>query len=425
MPAGSASKVPPTVSAGANQTITLPTNSVTLTGKATGNGGAVVNSYFWVLVSGPSEVKFSNEWALSTTVGGLVAGTYVFELSASDNHDETSTSVLTVTVDAEGAGKPAVSKPSTPSTPATSESGGSGKTPPSVSAGKGQKITLPATSTELEGTAAGTNGAKIVTISWAQVTGPVRTKIASPSSLSTEVTGMTEAGDYIFQLIVIDNNGKSSNGSMTVSVEPEVAKTPPTVSAGANQTITLPTNSATLKGSATGHNGAVVNSYFWVFVSGPSWVKFGSEWEPTTTVSGLVAGTYVFELSASDNNDETSTSTMTVVVKPKPGGTSTDPTAETGNASVVLDSIDRAGGVVIYPNPVNDLLNLRLANNITGKMLIKIFDANGRLMQASVLEKDGTSIESAIDVSKLSKGVYVLTLMTESSGITTRKFIKL
>jgi len=425
MPAGSASKVPPTVSAGANQTITLPTNSVTLTGKATGNGGAVVNSYFWVLVSGPSEVKFSNEWALSTTVGGLVAGTYVFELSASDNHDETSTSVLTVTVDAEGAGKPAVSKPSTPSTPATSESGGSGKTPPSVSAGKGQKITLPATSTELEGTAAGTDGAKIVTISWAQVTGPVRTKIASPSSLSTEVTGMTEAGDYIFQLIVIDNNGKSSNGSMTVSVEPEVAKAPPMVSAGPNQTITLPTNSATLKGSATGHNGAVVNSYFWVFVSGPSWVKFGSEWEPTTTVSGLVAGTYVFELSASDNNDETSTSTMTVVVKPKPGGTSTDPTAETGNASVVLDSIDRAGGVVIYPNPVNDLLNLRLANNITGKMLIKIFDANGRLMQASVLEKDGTSIESAIDVSKLSKGVYILTLMTESSGITTRKFIKL
>jgi hypothetical protein len=248
---------------------------------------------------------------------------------------------------------------------------------------------------------------------------------------------MTEPGAYIFKLIVIDNNGKSSNGSMTVTVDPQVAKVPPTVSAGANQTVTLPTSSATLKGSATGHNGAVVNSYFWVFVSGPSWVKFGSEWAPTTTVSGLVAGTYVFELSASDNNDATSTSTMQLVVKPKPAvagastaGGSAGGTAETSDAAAVtdpaaLDSIDRAGGLVIFPNPVHDLLNLRLADKATGKLLIRIIDGNGRLMQASTLEKNGANVESAIDVSKLNKGVYVIELMTESGGITTRRFVKL
>jgi hypothetical protein len=185
-----------------------------------------------------------------------------------------------------------------------------------------------------------------------------------------------------------------------------------------------------LKGSATGRNGAIVDSYFWMFMSGPTWVKFSDEWAPTTTVSGLVPGTYVFELSASDNNDETSMSTMTLIVKPKPGAASTDPTAQTSDAAAVtdpaaLDSLDRAGGLVIFPNPVNDLLNLRLANNTTGKMLIRIFDANGRLVQGSTLEKNGTSIESAVDVSKLSKGVYVLQLMTESGGITTRKFVKL
>ena len=305
----------------------------------------------------------------------------------------------------------------------------SAKTPPTVSAGKGQTITLPVSSTKLEGTAAGTSGAKIVTISWAQVAGPEKAKIALPASLSTAVTGMTEAGAYIFQLVVIDNNGKSSNGSMTVTVDPDNAKTPPTVSAGPNETITLPTSSALLKGSATGHNGAVVNSYFWMFMSGPTgW--FSNEWAPTTTVSGLVPGTYVFELSASDNNEETSTSTMTLAVKPKPGAASTDPTAQTSDAAAVtdpaaLDSLDLAGGLVIFPNPVNDLLNLRLANNTTGKMLIRIFDANGRLIQGSTLEKNGTSVESAVDVSKLTKGVYVLQLMTESGGIMTRKFVKL
>jgi len=420
-------KVPPTVSAGSNQAITLPTNSVTLTGKATGNGGAVVNSYFWVMVSGPSYVKFSNEWALSTTVSGLVAGTYVLELSASDTYYQTSTSVMTVTVDA---AKPAASKPATPppSTPANENGQGSAKTPPTVNAGKGQKITLPTSSTTLAGSAAGTSGAKVVTISWAQVAGPEKAKIASPATISTAVTGMTEAGDYIFQLIAIDNNGKSSNGSVTVAVEPAIAKVPPTVNAGANQTITLPTSSATLKGSATAHNGAVVNSYFWVFVSGPSWVKFSNEWELTTTVSGLVAGTYVLQLSASDNNDETSTSTMELVVKPKSAvaGASTGATAETGNAAALTDpvspdSIDRAGGLVIFPNPVHDLLNLRLANNSNGKLLIRIIDGNGRLVQASTTEKRETSI----DVSKLNKGVYVIELMTDSGGITTRRFIKL
>jgi hypothetical protein len=427
-------KVPPTVNAGANQTITLPANSVTLTGKVAGNGGAVVNSYFWILVSGPSEVKFSNEWALSTTVGGLVVGTYAFKLSASDNYDQTSTSMLTVTVNA---AKPAPPKPATPPAPPTTGNGGSAGTLPTVSAGKGQQITLPTSSTKLQGTAAGTNGAKIVTVSWVQESGPEKVKIASPASLNTTVTGMTEPGAYIFKLIVIDNNGKSSNGSMTVTVDPQVAKVPPTVSAGANQTVTLPTSSATLKGSATGHNGAVVNGYFWVFVSGPSWVKFGSEWASTTTVSGLVAGTYVFELSASDNNDETSTSTMELVVKPKPAvagasttGGSAGGTAETSDAAAVtdpatLDSIDRAGGLVIFPNPVHELLNLRLADKTTGKLLIRIIDENGRLVQASTLEKNGTSVETSVDVAKLNKGVYVIQLMTASGGITTRRFVKL
>ncbi|HUB60907.1 MAG TPA: T9SS type A sorting domain-containing protein, partial [Puia sp.] len=421
-------KTPPTVSAGANQTVTLPTSTATLKGSAVGHNGAVVNSYYWMFVSGPAYVKFSNEWALSTTVSELVAGTYVFELSASDNKGETSTSTVTVTVEKGTAGSPAVSKPSSPAPPGNETS--NSKTPPTVNAGKGQKITLPASSTTLAGTATGANGAKIVTISWAQVGGPEKAKIATPADLKTEVTGMTEPGDYIFQLIAIDNDGKSANGSMTVTVEPAAEKVAPTVSAGPNLTVTLPASTATLKGSASGHNGAVVNSYYWMFISGPAWVKFSDEWAATTTVSSLEAGTYVFELSASDNRGETSTSAMTLVVKPRTSGASGGATAETSDVAAVtdpavLDSIDRFGGLVIYPNPVNDLLNLQLANTLTGKLLVRVFDANGKLVQMSMLEKEGTSVESAVDVSKLARGVYILQLVTQSGGTVSRSFVKL
>jgi hypothetical protein len=427
MPGGVATPaaVAPNVSAGGDPTITLPVTTVTLNGTAAGSNGAKITAILWQETQGPVTARIASPSSLSTAISGLTAaGTYVFRLTVTDKNGKQAASAVDVVV------KPAAAV--TPSTPENANGQGSGNTPPTVSPGKGQKITLPTSSTTLKGTAAGTNGAKIVTISWAQVGGPEKVKIASPGSLSTAVTGMTEAGDYIFQLIVIDNKGKSSNGSITVTVEPAIAKAPPTVSAGPNQTITLPASSASLKGSATGHNGAVVNSYFWMFVSGPAWVKFSNEWAPTTTVSGLVAGTYVFELSASDNNDETSTSTMTLVVKPASGvtGASTGATAETGAAATltdptVQDSVDQAGGLIIFPNPVNDLLNFRLADKMTGKLLIKIFDANGRLIQASTLEKDGASIESAIDVSKLNKGVYVLQLMTRNGGLMTRRFVKL
>jgi hypothetical protein len=401
----------PTVSAGADPTITLPVTTTTLKAAAAGPDGAKITKVVWQQSQGPVSAKIVSPSDLSTEITGLTkAGTYVFRITVTDNNGKQAASVVDVVAKAAAAPKT--------------------ETPPTMSAGKGQKITLPTSATMLEGTAAGTDGAKIVTISWAQVGGPEKAKIASPASLKTEVSGLTEAGAYIFQLIVIDNNGKSADGSMTVTVEPDDTKAPPTVSAGPNLTVTLPTNSATLKGSATGHNGAVVNSYFWMFVTGPAWVKFSDEWALTTTVSGLVAGTYVFELSASDNKDETSTSMMTLVVKPKSGTApaTTGPTQETGNAALLPDPalVDpNAHGLVIYPNPVQGMLNLRLADSTTGRMVIKIFDANGRFIQGSVLEKGGISIESAIDVSKLSKGIYVMQLMSESGGMMTRKFVKL
>jgi hypothetical protein len=248
---------------------------------------------------------------------------------------------------------------------------------------------------------------------------------------------MTTAGKYIFKLIVTDNHSKSSNGSMTVTVEPEAAKAPPTVNAGANQTITLPINSATLTGKATGNDGAVVNSYFWVFMSGPSWVKFSNEWEPTTTVSGLVAGTYTFELSASDNNYETSTSTMTLVVKPKASvAAATGTTVQTGNAAAVTgnaaavtdpsvaDSISHVVGLVIYPNPVHDLLNIHLNNESTGKITLAIFNTRGTRIQSLELEKGAWSLETSVDVSKLATGVYLIEVISGPHLRTIERFIK-
>ncbi|WP_165699280.1 malectin domain-containing carbohydrate-binding protein [Hymenobacter jejuensis] len=79
---------PPVANAGPDQTITLPTSSVTLAGSGTAAGGGSIKSYAWAQVSGPATATFSSSTAQNPTVSGLAtAGTYVFSLVVTDNQD--------------------------------------------------------------------------------------------------------------------------------------------------------------------------------------------------------------------------------------------------------------------------------------------------------------------------------------------------
>jgi hypothetical protein len=58
-----------------------------------------------------------------------------------------------------------------------------------------------------------------------------------------------------------------------------------------------------------------VKAYKWRKVKGPSKGKISYSTRQTTTLTGLVAGTYVFELTVWDDNNGTATDTVTVNVK--------------------------------------------------------------------------------------------------------------
>ena len=72
----------------------------------------------------------------------------------------------------------------------------------------------------------------------------------------------------------------------------------------------------------------------------------------------------------------------------------------------------------VYPNPTSTTLNVSL--NVTGTALVSVWDLKGKEIIAPQGFSAGTS---AIDVSKLSAGMYVVNIATES-GITTKKFMK-
>jgi len=195
----------PTVSAGANQTIILPTNRATLTGTASDADGTIV-SYKWSKVSGPYGGGTSAT-TRTTTAKSLIAGTYVYNLKVTDNKGATANSTVSITV------KPAGST----TTPTPNQA-------PTVSAGSAQTITLPTNSVTLRGTASDADGT-IASYRWTKVSGPTG-GTTSATSATTTVTGMT-AGSYVYNLKVTDNAGATANSNVNITVKAATTTTPP------------------------------------------------------------------------------------------------------------------------------------------------------------------------------------------------------
>jgi hypothetical protein len=97
---GGVANNPPVASAGSDQTITLPTSQVTLSGSAT-DGDGTIASYAWTKISGGA-ATITTPSAASTTVTGLAQGAYTFRLTATDDNGATDFDDLTVTVNAAG-----------------------------------------------------------------------------------------------------------------------------------------------------------------------------------------------------------------------------------------------------------------------------------------------------------------------------------
>jgi hypothetical protein len=69
--------------AGSNLNITLPTNTVTLNYSGTDADGTITG-YSWTKIAGPA-ATITSAGTASTTLPGLVAGVYQFQLTVTDN----------------------------------------------------------------------------------------------------------------------------------------------------------------------------------------------------------------------------------------------------------------------------------------------------------------------------------------------------
>jgi ribosomal protein L14 len=127
----------------------------------------------------------------------------------------------------------------------------------------------------------------------------IRDPLGFKKPLPLGITGVNADGSYLLR-----NN---------VTVGTGTANQPPVASAGSNQTITLPTSTATLSGSGTDVDGTIA-SYAWTKVSGPSGGTISNPTASSTLVTGLVQGVYVFSLMVTDNGGATNSASVQITV---------------------------------------------------------------------------------------------------------------
>ncbi|RYY52185.1 MAG: peptidase M36, partial [Chitinophagaceae bacterium] len=297
VPAGG--NLAPTANAGADIVIMLPLNTTALSGSGADADGSIV-AFNWSQISGPSTGSLSNATSAIATAAPLVQGVYTYELRVTDDDGATAKDTMQVTVN-----------------PANNIA-------PTATAGNDIVITLPINTATLNGSGIDPDGT-IASYAWVKISGPAAGSLVNATEAVATISSLGQ-GIYQYQLTVMDNSGAIGRDTIqvTVNAAPNLA---PVANAGANISITLPTNTSTLNGSATDADGTII-SYAWTKVAGPAAGTIATPAAAITNLSGLVQGTYQFRLSVSDNAGATASDTVQITVNAAPN---LPPVANAGN----------------------------------------------------------------------------------------------
>jgi Bacterial Ig-like domain len=375
--------VAPSANAGSNQTITLPTSSVSLTGSGTDTDGAIT-AYLWTKTSGTGGT-ITTPTTQNTTVTGLTEGVYIFRLTVTDDSASNNTGYDEVQITVNGAGSS-----------------------PSANAGTDISITLPTASASLTGSGTGTTASAnniilqsetLDNATWGKsnvnITANQAVDVLGNNTLDL-VTITTSTNNYLFQTFTVvpgttyyckwdvkrgtatnmhygffnENASNYIGGSTTsyysststtvstfstsftaptgcTSVSIEISSETPTTGTFYAGRVHVSTQSAAVYGTTTtaalnGAAGSTITGYAWTKISGTG----GTITTPSaqnTTVTGLTAGVYVYRLTVTDNLSATAFDEVQVTVNA--GGDVTPPTVNSTSPT------NAATGVAIAVHP--------------------------------------------------------------------------
>ncbi|XP_017309894.1 dyslexia-associated protein KIAA0319-like protein isoform X2 [Ictalurus punctatus] len=284
------------VSAGNDVEVTLPRSEVELNAFVVPAPPQGTNYAFdWRLRTHPKDYSGEMEGKHSGTLklSKLTVGLYEFEVIV-DGDGAHGEGYVNVTVKPE----PRVNKP-----------------PVAVVSPKYQEISLPTSSTVIDGSQS-TDDDKIVAWHWEEVKGPLREEKVSADTAILKLTSLVP-GNYTFSLTVTDSDGAQNSTQAMLSVN-KAMDYRPVANAGPNQVITLPHNSITLYGNQSTDDHEPL-AYEWSLSpeSKGKVVEMQGVRTPILQLSAMQEGDYTFQLTVTDSSGQQDTAQVTVIVQPE------------------------------------------------------------------------------------------------------------
>ncbi|CDQ65131.1 unnamed protein product [Oncorhynchus mykiss] len=336
------------VSAGESVEVTLPRNEVELNAFVVPAPQPGTDYAFdWLLRTHPKDYSGEMEGKHSETLklSKLTVGLYEFE----------------VTVDGDGAHGEGYVNVTVKPEPRVN------KLPVAVVSPKFQEISLPTSSTVIDGSQS-TDDDKVVAWHWEEVKGPLREEKVSADTQILTLTGLVP-GNYTFRhcylvfsmgnasscifstycfiflevllsifLTVTDSDGAQSSTQATLSVN-KAMDYRPVANAGPNQVITLPRNAVTLHGNQSTDDHEPL-AYEWSLSpeSKGKVVEMQGVRTPALQLSAMQEGDYTFQLTVTDTAGQQDTAQVTVIVQPE---NNKPPVADAGPEKELTLPVDR------------------------------------------------------------------------------------
>ena len=284
--------------------------------------------------------------------------------------------------------------------------------PPVAKAGQDIIIQLPVNKVSFDGSSSSDPDGTIKSYLWARKSGPNQFMITDPAAGKTDVSNLEE-GVYVFTLTVTDNDGVSSSAEIKVTVLP-IANKAPVANAGPNQTIQILQNgqvvipgTVDLDGSLSSDTDGTITAFGWTKINGPAQGIISTPANVKTSVTGLLDGVYVFELTVTDNKGATGKGQVTVTVtrrinQPPVAVAGKDQTITLPVNSVTLDgtgSSDKEGAIAAFKwtkfsgPAAGTLNNASLANPTVTDMIEGVY-----VFELMVTDSDGLSALDKITV---------------------------
>ncbi len=358
-----APNVAPVANAGSDRTITLPTNSLGLSGSGTDSDGSI-SSYNWTKISGPSQYTLSNANIANPSLSNLVAGIYVFRLTVRDNASATGTDDINIVVNNSTSPTP-TPEPSGSKSVFVSIYNGTGaysntqwnnwnmsNRKSNVTSGTlkyNDGTTAPVTATLSHNENVSSNSYTSATMAPVEV---LRNTSYSGLARTLSINGLNASKKYTIELYASRSANTNNNTTFTIDGNGKTVST-------YNNT----TNAVVFSGiSPDGSGGIDIN----------------------ITKSATYSYLNGFKITEEGSLSVSSSSTVNV-------------------------STTEASQTEIFPNPVTDKFVLKISNSLTGTVKVSLYDASGVLKKEFSFQKSlSSTMQTYLDINDLAAGNYVL-----------------